>query len=260
MLLSVISHDFRMTAHDPRPLDEKPLVRPNSVYYEAQDRMALLPNYYAWVHSHFKEHLRGSVLELGCGAGFVVRNYIDRVESVFAVDINPDLLSALERSSPPGKVRSACVDLRGDWREIEGVKADVVIALDVVEHFEDDKAFIAKLARHLEPGGKAVIKVPAQARLYGEVDRASGHFRRYDDAQLKQLMESQGFETLALRHMNPAGAWSYRLKKEAKSSFSNTFSPGKLKLVNSLMPVLALLDRVPGLKGLSLIGVFRLRG
>jgi SAM-dependent methyltransferase len=235
------------------------LERSNLVYHEAQDRMALLPNYYAWIHSHFKDHLRGSVLELGCGAGFVVRNYVVRVDSVFGVDINPELLTALEKSSPPGKVRTACVDLRGDWREIEGVKADVVIALDVVEHFEDDRDFVEKLARHLLPGGKVVLKVPAQSRLYGEIDKASGHFRRYDESQLRGLMESLGFETLSLRHMNPAGAWSYRLKKERKSSFSNTFSPSKLRVVNALMPMIALLDRVPGLKGLSLIGVFRAR-
>jgi SAM-dependent methyltransferase len=233
------------------------LERLNLVYHEAQDRMALLPNYYAWIHSHFKDHLKGRVLELGSGAGFVVRNYIDRVERVFAVDINPELLSALERASPPGKVNTACVDLRGDWHVLAGVKADVIIALDVLEHFEDDRAFVEKLVRHLNPGGKVVIKVPAQSRLYGEIDRASGHFRRYDAPELRRLMESLGFKTLSLRAMNPAGAWSYRFKRNQKSSFSSTFSPGKLKVVNALMPLIALLDHVPGLKGLSLIGVFQ---
>lgn len=230
--------------------------RSNLVYHEAQDRMALLPNYYAWICSHFREHLHGSVLELGCGAGFVVRNYIDRVERVIGVDINRPLLERLERAYPPGKVKTFCVDLRGDWHAIEGVRADVIIALDVVEHFEDDRAFVAKLKRHLAPGGKVVIKVPAQSRLYNAMDEASGHWRRYDDAQLKSLMEGAGFKTLALRHMNPAGAWGYRFKKEKQTNFSKTFSPGKLKAVNALMPLLALLDRVPGLKGLSLIGVF----
>jgi hypothetical protein len=59
--------------------------------------------------------------------------------------------------------------------------------------------------------------------------------------------------------MNPAGAWSYRFKKAKKTNFSKTFSPAKLKVVNRMMPVIALLDHVPGLKGLSLIGVFRSR-
>lgn len=231
----------------------------NRVYHEAQDRMSLLPNYYAWIASHFAAHLRGTVLELGCGAGFVIRNYLDRVDSVFGVDLNPELLSRLQAQYPGGKVRTACVDLRGDWHELGGLRADVILALDVVEHFEDDGAFVDKLLRHLAPGGRIVLKVPAQARLYNAMDEASGHYRRYDEQALAQLMESHGLRTLSLRHMNPAGAWGYRLKKERKSNFSKTFSPGKLKLVNALIPALALLDRVPGLKGLSLIGVFESR-
>ena len=230
--------------------------RPNLVYHEAQDRMSLLPNYYAWICSHFAEHLAGTVLELGCGAGFVVGNYIGRVERVIGVDINDELLRRLAGAYPPDKLRALKVDLRGDWHELAGVQADVIVALDVVEHFDDDGAFVAKLERHLAPGGKVVLKVPAQSRLYNEMDKASGHYRRYDDATLGALMESRGFRTLALRHMNPAGAWGYRFKKEQKTNFSKTFSPGKLKAVNALIPFLALLDRVPGLRGLSLVGVF----
>ncbi|MBK7642742.1 MAG: class I SAM-dependent methyltransferase [Planctomycetes bacterium] len=230
----------------------------NRVYHEAQDRMSLLPNYYAWIAAHFADQLRGNVLELGCGAGFVIRNYIDRVETVFGVDLNPELLARLESQYPPGKVRTACVDLRGDWHELGDYRADVIVALDVVEHFEDDAAFVEKLVRHLVPGGRVVLKVPAQSRLYNAMDEASGHFRRYDEEPLARLMESHGFRTLSMRHMNPAGAWGYRFKKEKKTNFSKTFSPGKLRLVNALIPALALLDRVPGLKGLSLVGVFEL--
>jgi len=75
--------------------------------------------------------------------------------------------------------------------------------------------------------------------------------------QLRTLMESNGFTTLSLRHMNPAGAWGYRFKQANKTNYSKTFSPAKLKLVNSVIPLLSLLDHVPGLKGLSLIGAFR---
>ena len=231
----------------------------NRVYHEAQDRMALLPNYYAWIASHFARELSGKVLELGCGAGFVIRNYIGRVEQVFGVDLNPELLARLEAQYPPGKVRTACVDLRGDWHELGGFKADAIVALDVLEHFEDDGAFVEKLVRHLAPGGRVVLKVPAQSRLFNAMDEASGHFRRYDEEPLARLMQAHGFRTLSLRHMNPAGAWGYRFKKEKKTNFSKTFSPGKLRAVNALIPALALLDRVPGLKGLSLVGVFELR-
>lgn len=234
----------------------EPEEQSNLVYHEAQDRMALLPNYYAWIANHFASAMRGTVLELGSGAGFVLANYVDRVDSIVAVDINEELLARLERSYPPGKVRACRVDLRGDWHELEGVRVDCIVALDVVEHFQDDAAFVAKLVRLLKPGGRVVIKVPAQSALYNAMDRASGHFRRYDEDQLRRLMESHGFRTLALRHMNPVGAWGYRFKKQRDTNYSKTFSPAKLRLVNRVIPLLAWFDRVPGLKGLSLIGTF----
>jgi cyclopropane fatty-acyl-phospholipid synthase-like methyltransferase len=156
-------------------------------------------------------------------------------------------------------VRTARVDLLGDWHELGDFRADVIVALDVLEHFADDGAFVAKLRRHLEPGGRIVLKVPAQSRLYGAIDEASGHFRRYDAQPLAQLLAAHGFRTLALRHMNAAGAWGYRLKRRRRTGFSLTFSPGKLRCVNALIPALALLDRLPGLKGLSLVGVFELQ-
>jgi SAM-dependent methyltransferase len=238
-------------ANDPEPAD-------GPLYHEAQDRMALLPNYYAWIARHFVDHVSGTVLELGSGAGLVMRNYIGRVHDVVAVDLDAELLARLERSHPPGKVRAVQVDLRGDWRELDGVRADCVIALDVVEHFQDDARFVELVRAHLKPGGKAIVKVPAQSRLFNAMDEASGHFRRYDEADLRALMGSHGFRTISLRHMNPAGAWGYRFKKQKRTNFSRTFSPGKLRAVNSVIPLLAMLDHVPGLKGLSLVGVFQL--
>jgi SAM-dependent methyltransferase len=225
-------------------------------FSDTQERMALLPNYYRWIARGFRDLVSGTVLELGCGAGFVLRHYADRVDHVIAVDLDTHLLDGLARAWPKEKVTPRRVDLLGDWSEIAEVRADAVVALDVLEHFEDDAAFVRKLARHVRPGGRVVLKVPAQAKLYGDIDRSSGHFRRYDDDDLRGLMEREGFRTVALRHMNPAGAWGYRFKKGERSSYSQTFSPRKLRIVNSLIPALALLDGVPGLKGLSLIGVF----
>ncbi len=243
----------------PEKSSENARERSNLVYHEAQDRMSLLPNYYGWIASHFQRELEGDVLELGCGAGLVIESYIERVRSVFGVDINPELLKRLESRHPSGKVQTACVDLRADWKELQGRRFDAIVALDVVEHFEDDQAFVKKLVRHLQPGGKVVLKVPAQSGLFNAMDEASGHYRRYDEEPLKRLMDEHGFDTRSLRHMNPAGAWGYRFKKEKKTNFSKTFSPGKLRVVNALIPALALLDHVPGLKGLSLVGVFVLR-
>ena len=71
--------------------------------------------------------------------------------------------------------------------------------------------------------------------------------------------EREGFTTLSVRPMNPAGAWGYKKKRVESTNYSKSISPGKLKVINALMPALALLDHVPGLKGLSLVGVFERR-
>lgn len=248
-----------MSAHG-EPLSEADVAQrdaANAAYAAAQDRMALLPNYYRWIAAHFREHVAGTVLELGAGAGMVVQHYLDRAERVVAVDVDQELLRRLEARHPDGRVRGVRADLRGDWSELDGVAADVVVALDVLEHFEDDSGFVAKAKRRLRPGGKLVLKVPAQSKLFGPMDEASGHFRRYDEAPLVELLRREGFETLVLRHMNPLGAWSYRMKRERRTNFSRSIAPWKLEVANALMPAIAALDRVPGLKGLSLIGVFR---
>lgn len=231
----------------------------NLAYDAAQDRMALLPNYYAWIAARFREHVRGTVLELGCGSGLVVEHYLARVERVIGVDVNAELVRRFVQRFPGGKVRGVQADLRGDWRELAGITADVVVALDVLEHFESDADFVRKARGLLAPRGRLVLKVPAQSQLYGAMDRASGHYRRYDESTLTELLEREGFRVLTMRHMNPVGAWGYRFKRERPTNFSRSISPAKLRAANALMPLFAALDHVPGLKGLSLIGVFERR-
>lgn len=231
----------------------------NLAYDAAQDRMALLPNYYAWIAARFREHVHGTVIELGCGSGHVVEHYLARADRVLGVDVNAELVRRLAERHPGGKVRGVQADLRGDWSELARSQADVVVALDVLEHFSDDAEFVRKARALLAPRGRLVLKVPAQTRLFGAMDRASGHYRRYDESGLVELLEREGFRTLALRHMNPAGAWGYRFKRERPTNFSRSISPAKLRIANVLMPLFAALDHVPGLEGLSLIGVFERR-
>lgn len=234
-----------------------PISTLESVMNEAQDRLALLPNYYDWIASRFANHLSGEVLELGCGAGHVLASYVDRVRRVIAADINDKLLARVAEKYPAPRVRTVRADLRGDWGELRGIQADAVIALDVIEHFEDDGAFIDKLKGCLAPGGLVVLKVPAQPQLYGEIDRASGHYRRYDEPGIKDLMSGHQFQTVSIAQMNPAGAWGYRFKRNKRTTYSKTFSRTTLRALNAVIPALALLDHLPFLHGLSLVGIFR---
>lgn len=69
-------------------------------------------------------------------------------------------------------------------------------ALDVLEHAQDDRRFLANLARALTPGAYGVVAVPAFQSFYSGWDRALGHLRRYDEASLTQALASAGYQTL----------------------------------------------------------------
>lgn len=229
----------------------------NASYDAAQDRMRLLPNYYKWMYSYFAAHLRGKVAELGAGAGHLLPYYVNSVEHVYALDHNPLLLDAMLSKHGDAKVTAVLADLRSDFPGALECKVDTVIALDVLEHFEEDEAFVAKAARLLTAGGCMIVKVPASSELYGDMDKASGHYRRYDPNQLRRLMRGAGLEEVSLESFNRPGALMYRRRRSRKSNFSKTFSPAVLKGINMAIPFVALMDRfIPG-KGLSLVGVYR---
>jgi len=231
----------------------------NKSYHKAQDQMSLLPNYYRWIYSLVRDGVKGTVVELGAGAGHMIRFYLREVNHVIAVDYNAKLLHSLRSKYPSDRVKPVSVDLKEDWTNLKNVCCDTVVALDVLEHFDEDKEFLLKVKRILKPGGQVIIKVPAQSALFSNVDIASGHFRRYDMNELRNLLEELGFCVVKQQYMNSLGVFIYKFKKGNKNNFSRTFSPWILKVANVLMPVVALLDKLTPLKGLSIIGIYKLQ-
>ena len=65
----------------------------------------------------------------------------------------------------------------------------LVIALDVLEHIEDDVRFVVEqLAPAVQPGGLLVASVPAHQSLFTRHDQALGHFRRHSAKSLRALL------------------------------------------------------------------------
>ena len=79
----------------------------------------------------------------------------------------------------------------------------VVTLLDVLEHQEDDRAFMAQLASRLEPGTILVVTVPAGPYLWSAWDEALGHHRRYDRAALRRSVAGLPFEVVEIDYLFP---------------------------------------------------------
>lgn len=69
---------------------------------------------------------------------------------------------------------------------------DLALALDVLEHVEDDARAAAEIARVLRPGGTALVSVPCDMALWSAHDVALGRVRRYTRRGLAELVEGAG--------------------------------------------------------------------
>lgn len=123
------------------------------------------------------------VLDMGCGDGFVSRRLFAGLEKkeVTAVDINltAERIAELERYG--GSIRYLAEP------PAEG-RFDLLLVMDVIEHVEDDHAFLAGVVeRHAAAGGKVMITVPSFQALYGHHDVVLGHYRRYSLEQVEDV-------------------------------------------------------------------------
>jgi SAM-dependent methyltransferase len=119
--------------------------------------------------------------------------------------------------------------VRGDATALPLADAtiDVVVAFDVLEHIPDDKSAAAELYRCLKPGGRVVVAVPCDMRLWSAHDVAVDHVRRYERAELVSLVEGAGFTDVEVR------SWMVLLRpvvalRRRSSSGSDLDEPGRV--------------------------------
>lgn len=139
---------------------------------------------------------RPRILDVGCGTG---ANLIMLSKSGDAegVDISPDALEFC-RQRGLDNVRL------GSAEEIpyEDGSFDLVTALDVVEHLDDDLAGLREMRRVLKPDGRILLFVPTFMFLWGVQDDVSHHRRRYRLTELRRTVEQAGFEVERTTYAN----------------------------------------------------------
>lgn len=202
-----------------------------------------------WIFEQFGEHVRGRVAEVGAGIG----TYSERIAATGTVE---DLLLVEPEAACAARLRTQfpnvaeeelphAPSLRPDDR-------DFVVALNVVEHIEDDRAAVAAMAAALKPGGVLTLLVPAHPRLYGPLDRHYGHARRYTKDRLRAVVEGAGLTVLDLYRFNALGILGWVVKNRTRDP---ALDPRSLRAYERMLPVYRRLveDRFRPPAGLSLI-------
>jgi SAM-dependent methyltransferase len=221
------------------------------------DQLGQAQAFNRWVFSHFAQHLQGDVLEIGCGSGNFTVLMAAAGHRVTGVDLHaPYVDTARARLAGYPAVSVMCADATSSEFEAQ---YDTVVMLDVLEHIEDHIGFMTKLRGALRPGGRIILKVPAYQWLMCDMDRAIGHFRRYDRPMLKAALAQAGFDLVEQHYFNlPAVAgWLVNGK-----ILGQTTPPAEqLAAFERLVPLFKWLERaLPVPAGVSLIAVGRVAG
>ena len=138
------------------------------------------------------------VLDIGCGAGATM-DHLKRFGQPHGIDLSEIPLRFSRRRGHQRTLRASATELPFDSESF-----DLVTALDVIEHLEDDARGLAEIRRVLKPGAPAVIFVPAFQSLWGPNDVQSGHKRRYRLDQLRAVVENAGLRVERISYANVA--------------------------------------------------------
>ncbi len=218
------------------------------------------PNYNAWLGRRFAEHAGQRVLEIGAGIGTITSLLARGREKVVALEVDDFYVQRLKnrfRDQPSVVPYKSDVAL-ADWERLKRERFDSIVLSNVLEHIEDDAGAVRRFAQILSPGGKLIILVPALPLLFGAMDEAVGHFRRYTMPALRDVLEANGFDVHRLEWMNLVGipGWlvnSRLLRRRA-------MPPLQLRLYDQVAPLLAAAESKVKLPvGMSLFCVAQVR-
>jgi len=130
------------------------------------------------------------ILDAGCGTGRLLADLHALGHDVAGVDSLPDAVRRSRRACPDAVVREgSAIDL-----PFEDAAFDGVVALDLLEHVEDDGRAASELVRVLTVGGWLFVSVPAGPRLWSFRDVDAEHRRRYTRRGLRDLLVRAGLE------------------------------------------------------------------
>ena len=172
------------------------------------------------------------ILDIGCGTGANL-DHLRAYGEVQGVDVSEFALDFCRRRGHRRVLCASATEL-----PFAPDSFDLVTALDVIEHRDDDLGGLGEIRRVLRPGAPAVLFVPAFQALWGPNDEQSHHRRRYRLPELRARVEAAGLSVERISYANFAmfaPIWAGRKLMNAISARSQSENRINHPLLNRLL-------------------------
>ena len=205
------------------------------------------------------------ILDIGCGTGVLVDELTTQGHEVWGLDISEEALKFCRmRGHNKRLYRGDATNLPfADWR------FDLVTAIGVIEHLDNDEIFLSEVWRVLKPQSCFVMLTSSFPWLWSMHDVANEHRRRYYLSEIEKKVSASHFQTVRLSHLNffafpflAATLVLHRLMYGLRPERSHRILPVPPKPVNFILTQVLALEaslmkwvRLPW--GVSMIGAFR---
>lgn len=190
--------------------------------------------YNNWTISQFKKYLQGEILEVGCGIGNFTK-ILTPYGRVSAIDIDKTLV-AKTKLKVKGKAVVGVGDIEAATYFFKNKKFDTITCINVLEHIKYDKKALFNMEKLLKPGGTLILLIPAHPLLYGEIDRAIGHFRRYSKKEIIKTIQKTGLRIVSAKKMNFLGAFGWFMS--GRILHETSVHEKRLKVFNTIAPII----------------------
>jgi SAM-dependent methyltransferase len=222
---------------------------------ETLEALSNAPKFNGWMADTIRQYVGNQVLEIGAGIGNLTSALLNGNQRWIAADISPQHLAALrvKFAQVPNVEIRYCDLMNPDTFDSISGEMDSVVCLNVLEHIEDDMLGLRNIHGSLRAGGRAIILVPHDNAIFGTLDTALGHYRRYSHDELRQKMEQSGFQVERILEFNrvsrPAWYLSGRLLKQ------RAIRTGQMRLFDSMVSVIRRVDHQLPWPPTSIIGI-----
>jgi SAM-dependent methyltransferase len=136
-------------------------------------------------------------LEIGPGNMELAQELLDFFQQGLLIDFSPSAKMVFQNLPPTTRQR---LELQiADFREVSlPTTFDCIVACEVLEHVEDESAFLGRIYDCLRPGGQVILSVPARMKFWSKHDELVGHLRRYEQASAQKLLSDHHFVNVGI--------------------------------------------------------------